>query len=120
MRDTTVTIDLEELRRALTRDLLVIDAGWDRDAMHWRLVLALDGARYRLVALDALRDALVVLQRLDPRTALDLTLIDPTDATVELRLALAPGELGQLALEGLDARALRGLLARYEPARKAS
>ena len=110
-------IDLGELRDALARDVLVVDVGFDRDAARWRVILALEGARYPVVGLEALRDALLVLKALDPGMALDLTLIDPSDATVELRVVLAGGELGRLQLDRLERRGLRDLLVprRAEP-----
>ena len=103
-------IDLGELRDALARDVLVVDAGFDRDSLRWRVILALEGARYPVVGLEALRDALVVLKGLDPGMALDLSLIDPSDATVELRVVLASGELERLRLDALERRGLRDLL----------
>jgi hypothetical protein len=90
--------------------VLVVDAGFDRETARWRVVLALEGARYPVVGLEALRDALGLLKSLDPGMALDLTLIDPSDATVELRTVLVGGELGRLQLDRLERRGLRDLL----------
>ncbi len=76
--------------RTSTADLappIVLDA--HRTAEGWRIVLAVRGAAHPAVAAAAVREALAVAAGFDPPTALDLLVVDPDDATVEVRASAA-------------------------------
>ena len=68
-------------------DPIVLEAR--RTAEGWRIVLAVHGAAEPAVAAAAVREALAVAAGFDPPTALDLLVIDPDDATVEVRASAA-------------------------------
>ena len=66
---------------------IVLDAY--RTAAGWRIVLAVRGAATPAIAAAAVREALAVAAGFDPPTALDLLVVDPDDATVEVRASAA-------------------------------
>ena len=68
---------------AVVADPIVLDA--HRTDRGWRVVLAVRGAANAAVAQAAVREALAVAAGFDPPTALDLIVVDPDDATVEVR-----------------------------------
>ena len=68
---------------AVTADPIVLDA--HRTDHGWRVVLAVRGAANASVAQAAVREALAVAAGFDPPTSLDLIVVDPDDATVEVR-----------------------------------
>jgi hypothetical protein len=103
VRDDPTSIEALRLRRAFANDLLVIGANYHAEGRRWRVVLALDGARHELAALVAIRDAIAVVQRLEPVAGLDLTLVDPGDATVEWRVTLDAEKLVALRPDDVDA-----------------
>ena len=63
---------------------IVLDA--HRTDGGWRVVLAVRGAADAAVAQAAVREALAVAAGFDPPTQLDLLVVDPDDATVEVRV----------------------------------
>ncbi len=67
--------------------LIVLDA--HRTEQGWRVVLAVRGAAHPAVAAAAVREALAVAAGFDPPTGLDLLVVDPDDATVEIRASAA-------------------------------
>jgi hypothetical protein len=69
--------------RTAAADTIVLDA--HRTEHGWRVVLAVRGAADAVVAQAAVREALAVASGFDPPTALDLLVVDPDDATVEVR-----------------------------------
>jgi predicted deacylase len=68
---------------AVKADPIVLDA--HRTDQGWRVVLAVRGAADAAVAQAAVREALAVAAGFDPPTSLDLIVVDPDDATVEVR-----------------------------------
>jgi hypothetical protein len=66
---------------------IVLDAY--RTPEGWRIVLAVRGAAEPAIAAAAVREALAVAAGFDPPTALDLLVVDPDDATVEIRASAA-------------------------------
>ena len=68
---------------AVVADPIVLDA--HRTDRGWRVVLAVRGAANAAVAQAAVREALAVAAGFDPPTSLDLIVVDPDDATVEVR-----------------------------------
>ena len=68
---------------AAVADPIVLDA--HRTDRGWRVVLAVRGAANAAVAQAAVREALAVASGFDPPTALDLIVVDPDDATIEVR-----------------------------------
>ena len=71
------------LKTAAAADTVVLDA--HRTDHGWRVVLAVRGAADAAVAQAAVREALAVAAGFDPPTSLDLIVVDPDDATVEVR-----------------------------------
>lgn len=66
---------------------IVLDAR--RTDNGWHVVLAVRGAADASVAAAAVREALAVAAGFDPPTGLDLLVVDPDDATVEIRASAA-------------------------------
>jgi hypothetical protein len=66
---------------------IVLDA--HRTPEGWRVVLAVHGAAQPAVAAAAVREALAIAAGFDPPTALELLVVDPDDATVEVRASAA-------------------------------
>jgi hypothetical protein len=75
------------LKTASTAVPIVLDAR--RTGEGWRVVLAVHGAAEPAVAAAAVREALAVAAGFDPPTALELLVVDPDDATVEVRATAA-------------------------------
>ncbi len=75
------------LKTVATATPIVLDAR--RTGEGWRVVLAVRGAAEPAVAAAAVREALAVAAGFDPPTALDLLVVDPDDATVEIRASAA-------------------------------
>jgi stage V sporulation protein SpoVS len=67
----------------MVADPIVLDA--HRTDRGWHVVLAVHGAANAAVAQAAVREALAVAAGFDPPTALDLIVVDPDDATIEVR-----------------------------------
>jgi hypothetical protein len=75
------------LQTAGAVDPIVLDARRSGDG--WRVVLAVRGAAEPAIAAAAVREALAVAAGFDPPTSLDLLVVDPDDATVEIRATAA-------------------------------
>jgi hypothetical protein len=92
-------------------DFLVIEAVEVADDRRWRVVLAAPGASADAVAASVLRAALAIARSVEDAGGIDLSIVDPDDATAEVNVRLDASELDALDLTRLDERALLDLAA---------
>jgi hypothetical protein len=92
-------------------DFMVIEAVELADERAWRVVLAAPGSSTEAIAASVLRAALAIARSVEGAGGIDLLIVDPDDATTELRVRLPASDLERLDLGGLDERELLELAA---------
>jgi hypothetical protein len=92
-------------------EFMVIEAVENADDRLWRVVLAAPGAADANVAASVVRAALAIARSVEGAGGIDLLIVDPDDATAEIRIRLRHADLDDLDLDGLDERDLLALAA---------